>query len=189
MPLNSSGPISIGGSTVGQSINLELGRAAGASSNLNETALRNLAVVASGAISLSNFYGKSNSTFNIALPASTFTQWQRVVSGAGATSSITLLVTGGITLGTGVTGPAAWGSPVGGTPGTGWWVRATTLSGFPSSGTVGSWLKCDTNPAWSVSQSVVGIKAWDFKLDFSTNGGTTTAFTASNLELYAERTT
>lgn len=60
MPLNSSGPISIGGSTVGQSINLELGRSATAQSSLNESVLRTLAGVASGQISLSNFYGKSN---------------------------------------------------------------------------------------------------------------------------------
>ena len=60
MALNSTGPISIGGSTTGQSINLELGRAATATSSLNETSLRSLAGVASGAISLSNFYGKSN---------------------------------------------------------------------------------------------------------------------------------
>ena len=65
MPLNNSGPISIGGSTAGQSINLELGRAATASSNLNESALRTLAGVPSGAISLSNFYGKSNFTANL----------------------------------------------------------------------------------------------------------------------------
>lgn len=63
MPLNSSGPISIGGSTAGQSINLELGRSATAQSNLNESALRTLAGVASGTISLSNFYGKANVSF------------------------------------------------------------------------------------------------------------------------------
>jgi hypothetical protein len=59
MPLNSSGPIRIGGTTVGESINLELGRTATASSNLNETNLRNLAVKASGAISLNDFRGKA----------------------------------------------------------------------------------------------------------------------------------
>jgi hypothetical protein len=62
MPLNNSGPISIGGSTVGQSINLELGRSATAQSNLNETNLRTLAGVPSGQISLNNFYGKSNAS-------------------------------------------------------------------------------------------------------------------------------
>lgn len=60
MPLNASGPISIGGSTTGQSINLELGRDAGATSSLDENALRTLAGVPSGAISMSNFYGKSS---------------------------------------------------------------------------------------------------------------------------------
>ena len=60
MPLNNSGVISIGGPTVGESINLELGRAATATSNLNETDLRNLAEIPNGQISLSNFYGKSS---------------------------------------------------------------------------------------------------------------------------------
>ena len=64
MPLNGSGPISIGGSTAGQSINLELGRAAGATSSLDETSLRSLAGVASGTISLSSFYGKSSFTIS-----------------------------------------------------------------------------------------------------------------------------
>lgn len=62
MTLNASGVISIGGSTSGQSINLELGRAATATSSLGESALRTLAGVASGTISMSNFYGKSNFT-------------------------------------------------------------------------------------------------------------------------------
>jgi hypothetical protein len=64
MPLVSSGEISIGGSTTDRSINLELGRSATATSNLNESALRTLAGVASGAISLSSFYGKSNVSFS-----------------------------------------------------------------------------------------------------------------------------
>jgi len=60
MTLLSSGQISIGGSTSGRSINLELGRSATAQSSLGETTLRTLAGVASGEISLSSFYGKSN---------------------------------------------------------------------------------------------------------------------------------
>jgi len=60
MALNASGQISIGGSTAGQSINLELGLSATATSTMNDAALRSLAGVASGAISLSNFYGKSS---------------------------------------------------------------------------------------------------------------------------------
>jgi hypothetical protein len=61
MALNSSGPISFGGATVGQSINLELGVSATALASINSTAFRTLAGVPSGAISVSNFYGKSSS--------------------------------------------------------------------------------------------------------------------------------
>lgn len=73
MTMVSTGPISIGGSAtsggLNQSINIELGRAATATSSLNETALRTLAGVPSGAISLFNFYGKSN-TFSFTLTGS-----------------------------------------------------------------------------------------------------------------------
>lgn len=61
MTLATSGTISIGGTTATRSINLELNRAATATSNMGETDLRTLAGVSSGAISMSNFYGKSNS--------------------------------------------------------------------------------------------------------------------------------
>ena len=62
MALNSSGPMSIGGNTVGQSINLELRRSATATSSLNESSLRVLAgKLGDGTtISLFDFYGKSN---------------------------------------------------------------------------------------------------------------------------------
>jgi hypothetical protein len=60
MTLNASGPISLGGATTGQSINLELGQAATALASINATNFRTLAGVASGQISVSNFYGKSN---------------------------------------------------------------------------------------------------------------------------------
>ena len=60
MGLENSGTMSIGGSTTGRSINLELGRSATATSSLGDTALRDLAGVSSGEISLSSFYGKSS---------------------------------------------------------------------------------------------------------------------------------
>jgi hypothetical protein len=59
MTLASSGTISIGGTTATRSINLELGRAATATSNMGETDLRTLAGVSSGAISMSQFWGKT----------------------------------------------------------------------------------------------------------------------------------
>jgi hypothetical protein len=64
MAMVNSGPISLGGnattSGLNQSVNIELGRSATASINMNESAVRTLAGVPSGAISMNNFYGKAN---------------------------------------------------------------------------------------------------------------------------------
>jgi len=65
MTLASSGTMSIGGTTTDRSINLELGRSATATSSMGETDLRTLAGVASGAISISDFYGKSAVTVSL----------------------------------------------------------------------------------------------------------------------------
>ncbi len=59
MTLLASGAMSLGGSTAQRSVNLELNRAATASINMNETAVRNLAGQASGAICMTNFYNKA----------------------------------------------------------------------------------------------------------------------------------
>lgn len=65
MALNSSGPISLGGSTSGQSIALELGLSATGQISLNTPAVRTLANVSSGAIVMpTDFYGKAN-TYNL----------------------------------------------------------------------------------------------------------------------------
>jgi hypothetical protein len=61
MALNSSGPISLGGTTTGQSIAIENGGNGTTQISLNDAAVRSLAGVASGAIVMpTNFYGKSN---------------------------------------------------------------------------------------------------------------------------------
>jgi len=75
MTLASSGTMSIGGTTTDRSINLELGRSATATSSMGETALRDLAEVSTGAISMSNFYGKSLETllWSVGLAQGNFT--------------------------------------------------------------------------------------------------------------------
>lgn len=59
MALATSGSMSIGGTAANRSINLELGLAQNANSSLGQTNFRTLAGVASGAISMDDFYGKS----------------------------------------------------------------------------------------------------------------------------------
>jgi hypothetical protein len=62
MALNNSGPISLGGSTSGQSVNLELGKSATAQISFNDAAVRTLTGTSSNTalIMPTNFYGKSN---------------------------------------------------------------------------------------------------------------------------------
>lgn len=63
MPLNSSGPISLGGATTGESINLELGQSATQQVSLNDTNVRSLAGISVGAITMPiDFWGKSSAT-------------------------------------------------------------------------------------------------------------------------------
>lgn len=62
MALNSTGPISLGGSTTGQSVNLELGVSATAQISFNDAAVRTLTATTAGTalVMPTNFYGKSN---------------------------------------------------------------------------------------------------------------------------------
>lgn len=63
MALNSSGPISLGGATTGESINIELGQSSITTVSLNDTNVRTLAGVASGTIVMpTDFWGKSSAS-------------------------------------------------------------------------------------------------------------------------------
>ena len=87
MALVTSGLIAIGGTGAvytNRSINLELSLAYNANSNLNQTNFRSLAGVASGTISLSDFYGKS---------AATNTQIQPKYLGSRGASCVTVCET------------------------------------------------------------------------------------------------
>ena len=87
MALNSSGPLSFGGATTGQSINLELGVSATATASINSASFRTLAGVPSGAISVSNFYGKSNTVGNYSLNFCTSATWYPADNSKGIDSS------------------------------------------------------------------------------------------------------
>jgi hypothetical protein len=63
MTLNASGPISLAGSVTGESIAVELSQSPFSVVSLNDTNVRTLAGVSSGAITMpTNFWGKSNAT-------------------------------------------------------------------------------------------------------------------------------
>jgi len=102
MTLASSGTISIGGSTPTRSINLELGLSATANSSIGQASFRTLAGVPSGAISLSNFYGKSNrAALSYTYSANTANASLNVTTISGyvaGTSDITITVNSGVYL-------------------------------------------------------------------------------------------
>jgi hypothetical protein len=75
MALLTSGAISLGGTTTGRSVNIELGRSGTATISMNEAAVRSLAGRASGAISMNNFYGKTAFTPLVYTFASTRQSW------------------------------------------------------------------------------------------------------------------
>jgi len=151
MPLVSSGEISIGGSTANRSINLELGRSATATSNLNESALRTLAGVASGTISLSNFYGKSNASVAISnQEAMNFSQ-----AGLGGTAVARYkLDSNGAAYRTNYNGTlvSISGEWLTGGSASQFDVYATfSGSGGTVTGTTGSWINLGTTREWTLS--------------------------------------
>jgi hypothetical protein len=85
MTLNASGPISLGGATTGQSINLELSQISTATISLNDTNVRTLAGVSSGAITMpTNFWGKSAGSYwlmQIHNPVATTQSYNNVADG------------------------------------------------------------------------------------------------------------
>lgn len=103
MTLNASGPISLAGTTAGQSIEIELGGNGTTQISLNDSSVRTLAGVASGAITMpTNFWGKANRVSISYTFASTTANASLNISSIGGyiagKSDVTVNVNGGVYL-------------------------------------------------------------------------------------------
>lgn len=161
MTLNSSGPIGLGGSTAGQSVNLELGNSATAQISFNDAAVRSLTGTSAGSqlTMASGFWGKSNRTA-INLSISTGTYNYNVYSAAGGAgyvagkSDITVTVNSGVYVGSTSTGAYAM----------------TVSSSFASGDTV-TIVNNGTIEGMGGAGGVGGNASWSGKAYAASNGG------------------
>lgn len=184
MTLNSSGPISLGGSTAGQSINLELSQSATAQVSLNDTNVRTLAGVASGAIVMpTNFYGKSAVTIFISDQfISDFT------GGARAATAGYRLTSGGLAqslVNTTFTTLETWCTPT--AEAVNYEVFITIVSGGLTSGTTGSWVALSTTQTWTLQFAVPNSGQCVFTAQIR-KVGTATVLATATITLEADAT-
>jgi hypothetical protein len=185
MTLNSSGPISLGGSTAGQSINLELSQSATATISLNDANVRSLAGVASGAIIVpTNFYGKSAVTIaftstgvdDIAVePDSALAGYQINSNGRVYAVNGTSLITTEI---------EQWVTPT--SAASQYEVYPTVTSGTLTFGFINAWLVLNTSYTWYVEQVSSGVKTASMSFDVRKTG-TATVLDTWTLDLTATR--
>lgn len=183
MTLNASGPISLGGGTAGQSINLELGQSATAQVSLNDTNVRTLAGVASGAITMpTDFYGKSSATVD-------FTDAYVLSTNSSPATAAYRVNTNGFDY-EGIQGVYSvltqWVTPS--SAGGDYEVFATVTSGTLTSGTTGSWVATSGNPTWTRTAGTPGGGAQIVELSMQVRKvGTGTVLDTWTVTLEAER--
>lgn len=137
MTLPASGPISF------NAINVELGLSGTATKSLNDSDYRTLAGVASGAIDLQDFYGKSSVTITISnLTVNNSDVIPALVEATYQLNSDGKIYDDGVDIGSWVT-PNASASA--------YQAKAEIVSGSPS-GTFGSWLNLSTSRSWLVTR-------------------------------------
>jgi hypothetical protein len=183
MTLNSSGPISLGGSTAGQSINLELSQSATAQVSLNDANVRSLAGVASGAIIMpTNFYGKSavvisltsQNAFDFSGGARNATAGYRLTSGGLAQILENLTFT---TVET-------WCTPTGEAVNYEALVDNITGSGL-TTGTTGVWVALSTTQTWTLVATPGNGEITTFDVSVR-RAGTTTVLDTATIYLEAD---
>ena len=183
MALNASGPISLGGSTTGQSVNLELGQSATAQVSMNDTNVRTLAGVSSGAIVMpTNFYGKSSATVN-------FTDAYVLSTNSSPATAAYRVNTNGFAY-EGVQGVYSvleqWVTPS--SAGGNYEVFATVSSGSVTTGTTGSWVATSGSPTWTRTAGTPGGGAQIVVLSMQVRAtGTSTVLDTWTVTLEAER--
>lgn len=176
MTLNSSGPISLGGSTAGQSINLELSQSATAQVSMNDTNVRSLAGVTSGAIVMpTNFYGKSAVTIFLSnLSIIDFT-------GGGSNASAGYqLTSGGIEneiVGASTTQTATWCTPT--SQAANYEVYATVTGSPLTVGTVNTWVALSTTRTWRLDAAIGQNLSSTLSISVRRVGTTTPVYTAT----------
>ena len=178
MTLQSSGAISL------SNVNVELGRSSTAQISLGETAVRNLAGVASGAISLSNLYGKSSVTVQL---ASAYSAIHYPLSGT-ATAGFELNASGDVrTLqNTAYFDEGDWITPKS-SAGNAYEARAVRTAGVNPSGTaLNTWVPLGTTRLWSLASSTPGaFVTTTFTVDIR-NASTQTILATTSVTLEVE---
>ena len=180
MTLNTTGPISLGGSTTGQSINLELSQSATAQVSMDDANVRSLAGVASGAITMpTDFYGKSAGTPVITLTSRNVTSFSGGILSANAgwrASNDSYVYTG---VGSGAptyTQREQWDS----IPATvGNYEIYVSYTGDTPSGTFNTWLNLGTTRTWLLTASPGNVLAATLSVQIRDTATSTVQATAT----------
>lgn len=166
-------------------VNTELGRSSTAQISLGESAVRSLAGVASGQISMNNLLGKSaGETITIAdtsVYAYNFDAIATAVYQLTSAGAINQIVNGSTTgLGTWLTPQTNMGN---------YEVYTTTVSGLQgtTTATINGWANLGSSRSWTRIKGAAssGIQTWTFQLQIR-KVGTTTILDTANITLTAE---
>lgn len=167
-------------------LNTELGRAAGSEISLGETAVRNLAGIATGQISFADLYGKSAAgTVSFAGIILSDTQ----ASPSNPSASLQFGTNGSVSkTGSDSQGPSAWYSPLTTGIGSSYWVRFTLVSGTAPTTNPGTgvWLQLSAARLWAWSRTTIGsttaVGKWELATD---SAGTNIVRSSGNVNVTA----
>lgn len=183
MTLNASGPISLGGSTTGQSVNIELGQSATAQISFNDTNVRTLTGTTAGTalVMPTNFWGKGGATVN-------FVDTTVYAFNTGATATAGYRINSNGFDYEGINGTFSslnqWVTPT--SAGGNYEIFATVTSGSVTSGTTGSWVATSGNPTWTRDRTTIGINTCILSMQVRATGSGTVLDTWT-VTLEAER--